>query len=47
LKTLRKAGPVSRFLRDMFFSDVFLHKLMYFQSVNGCNQLSLHITENK
>ena len=25
----------------MFFSDVFLHKLMYFQSVNGCNQLSL------
>jgi hypothetical protein len=41
LKTHRKAGPISRFLRDMFFSDVFLHKLMYFQSVNGCNQLSL------
>ena len=41
LKTRRKAGPVSRFLSDMFFSDVFLHKLTYFQSVNGCNRLSL------
>jgi hypothetical protein len=28
LETLKKAGPVSRFLRDMFFSDVLLHKLM-------------------
>jgi hypothetical protein len=35
----RRRAP--RFLRDMFFSDVFLHKLTYFQSVNGCNRLSL------
>jgi hypothetical protein len=28
LETLKKGGPVSQFLRDMFFSDVFLHKLM-------------------
>jgi hypothetical protein len=40
LKTLKKACRVSRFLRDMFFSNVFLHKLTYFQSVNGCNQHS-------